>query len=154
MAFSVRQMGRADREAWARMRAALWPDASAEEHGKDVAAMLADATGWGFVAQNNDGAPVGFAEITIRPFANGCDSRPVPFLEGIWVEPRFRRQGVGALIVEHVEAFVAARGFGEIGSDALIENHISHAAHRGWGFCETERVIYFRKLLGTRSRPA
>jgi aminoglycoside 6'-N-acetyltransferase I len=60
--------------------AALWPDASAEEHAKDIDAMLADATAWGFVAQTDDGTPVGFVEITIRPFANGCDSRPVPFL--------------------------------------------------------------------------
>jgi aminoglycoside 6'-N-acetyltransferase I len=132
------------------MRAALWPDAPGDEHAKDIDAMLAGTTGWGFVAQTHDATPVGFAEITIRPFANGCDSRPVPFLEGIWVEPPFRRQGIGALIVRHVEEFVSARGFREIGSDALIENHASHAAHRGWGFCETERVVHFRKLLPGR----
>src|SRR5262249_5308592 len=107
--------------------------------------------GWGFVAETDQGAAVGFAEITIRPFANGCDSRPVPFLEGIWVEPTFRRQAVGALLVAHVEAFVIARGFCEIGSDALVENHISHAAHRRWGFAETEKVVHFRKLLSARS---
>ena len=72
----------------------------------------------------------------------------MPFLEGIWVEPPFRRQAVGALLVRHIEDFVAARGFREIGSDALIGNHISHAAHRGWGFSETERVVHFRKFLG------
>jgi len=42
----------------------------------------------------------------------------------------------------------AARGFAEIGSDADIANSASHAAHRGWGFVETERVVYFRKVLG------
>jgi aminoglycoside 6'-N-acetyltransferase I len=151
MGFSVRQMALADREAWARMRATLWPDASAEEHAKDIDAMLAGATGWGFVAQTHDGAPVGFAEITIRPFANGCDSRPVPFLEGIWVEAALRRRGIGARLVRHVEEFIVARGFCEIGSDALMENHVSHAAHRRWGFCETERVVHFRKLLPART---
>ena len=158
MGFSIRQMRPADRATWSNMRAALWPDGTGDEHAKDIDAMLAAATGWGFMAQTHDAAAVGFAEITIRPFANGCDSRPVPFLEGIWVEPRFRRQGVGALLIEHVEAFVAARGFREIGSDALIENHASHAAHRGWGFCERERVIHYRKLLtrtdGSSSRAA
>jgi aminoglycoside 6'-N-acetyltransferase I len=34
---------------------------------------------------------------------------------------------------------------------ALIENHASHAAHRRCGFCETERVVHFRKLLPARS---
>jgi aminoglycoside 6'-N-acetyltransferase I len=45
---------------------------------------------------------------------------------------------------------VAARGFSEIGSDALVENNLSHAAHRSWGFSETERVVHFRKLLPPR----
>ena len=95
MALTVRQMGRRDREAWARMRAALWPQEAAAVHARDIDAMLGSGIGWGFIAEE-DGAAVGFAEITIRPFANGCDSKPVPFLEGIWVEPTFRRQGVGA----------------------------------------------------------
>jgi aminoglycoside 6'-N-acetyltransferase I len=144
-------MGPGDRETWIRLRAALWPEETDAVHGKDVDALLLSETGFGFVAEAEDGAAVGFAEISIRPFANGCDSRPVPFLEGIWVAAPFRRQGIGALLVEHVEAFVAARGFGEIGSDALIENHVSHAAHRRWGFGETERVVHFRKLIGAKS---
>jgi aminoglycoside 6'-N-acetyltransferase I len=151
MRLNVRQMGLADRERWVRLRAALWPDEVDEVHGKDVDALLASEAGFGFVAEHEDGAAIGFAEITIRPFANGCDSRPVPFLEGIWVDTSCRRQGIGARLVEHIEAFVMARGFSEIGSDALLENHASHAAHRGWGFAETERVVYFRKLLDARS---
>jgi aminoglycoside 6'-N-acetyltransferase I len=47
--------------------------------------------------------------------------------------------------VAHIERFVAARGFHEIGSDALIENAGSHAAHAAWGFVETERVVCYRK---------
>ena len=150
MGLSVRQMSRADRATWIRMRVALWPDETAEVHGKDIDEMLAGNAAYGFVAETEADA-VGFAEITIRPFANGCDSRPVPFLEGIWVDAPLRRQGVGALLVAHIEAFVMARGFREIGSDALMENHASHAAHRRWGFCETERVVHFRKLLAARS---
>jgi aminoglycoside 6'-N-acetyltransferase I len=148
MDLRIREMGAADRATWIRMRVALWPGETAEVHGKDVDEMLAGNAGHGFIAETRDGAAAGFAEITIRPFANGCDSRPVPFLEGIWVDESFRRQGIGALLVKHVEGFVAARGFREIGSDALMENHVSHAAHRRWGFSETERVVHFRKLLG------
>jgi len=148
---TVRQMGCGDRATWIRLRTALWPDEAAEVHGEDVDAFLSDETGFGFVAETEDGTAVGFAEITIRPFANGCDSRPVPFLEAIWVAAPFRRRGIGALLVKHIDGFVAARGFHEIGSDALVENHASHAAHRSWGFSETERVVHFRKLLGARS---
>lgn|SRR5487761_218785 len=145
-------MAAADRDAWAAMRAALWPDDSLEAHRIGIDGLLGDENAWGFIAETADGAPIGFAEVAIRKYANGCDSQPVPFLEGIWVDARFRRQGVGAGLIGHVEAFLAARGFRELGSDTSIDNGASQAAHRGWGFCETERVVYFRKALGNADR--
>jgi aminoglycoside 6'-N-acetyltransferase I len=142
----IRPMERGDMRDWARMRLALWPESDELGHAKDIERVLAGADEWAFLAEM-DGTPAGFAEISIRKFANGCESAPVPFLEGIWVEPDFRRRGIGRRLVAHVEAFVRARGFREIGSDALIDNGASHAAHAAWGFSETERVVYFRKGL-------
>ncbi len=144
---SVRVMEASDRLAWAGMRAALWPEASGEEHARDIDDMLRSDRSWGFIAEL-DGAPAGFAELAIRDYANGCASRPVPFLEGIFVRDEFRRRAVGARLLTYVEEFIAARGFTEIGSDTDVANTASHAAHRGWGFVETERVVYFRKMLG------
>jgi aminoglycoside 6'-N-acetyltransferase I len=147
MDISVRLMGSGDRSAWAGMRAALWPDASREEHAHEIDELLRGDRAWGFIAEVGS-TPAGFAELAIRDYANGCASRPVPFLEGIFVREEFRRRAVGTRLIAYVEAFVAARGFAEIGSDADIANSVSHAAHRSWGFVETERVVYFRKLLG------
>jgi aminoglycoside 6'-N-acetyltransferase I len=147
MAFSIRELTSADRAAWARMRAALWPGESLESLAEAIDDILADAGAWGFVAEAAGGTPAGFAEVALRKYANGCESRPVPFLEGIWVAPAFRRQGVGAQLIAHVERFLCARGYREIGSDAELHNVSSHAAHRSWGFSETERVVYFRKAL-------
>lgn len=147
MEFSVRDMGAGDRAAWAAMRAELWPEADAATHAVEIDQVLNDPVWRAFLAVDAEGAAVGFAELAIRPYANGCDSRPVPFLEGIWVAPACRRQGVGAALLRQIEAFVAARGFAELGSDAPLDNLTSQAAHRGWGFAETERVVYFRKTL-------
>jgi aminoglycoside 6'-N-acetyltransferase I len=58
-----------------------------------------------------------------------------------------RRRGIGAGLIKHVEAFLVARGFCELGSDTQIDNGASQAAHLGWNFSETERVVYFRKCL-------
>jgi aminoglycoside 6'-N-acetyltransferase I len=143
----VRVMEASDRLYWAEMRAALWPEQSAEEHAHGIDDVLGSDRAWGFIAEAG-GTPAGFAELAIRDYANGCASRPVPFLEGIFVREEFRRCAVGARLIAYVEEFVAARGFTEIGSDAEIANSASHAAHRGWGFVETERVVYFRKVLG------
>jgi aminoglycoside 6'-N-acetyltransferase I len=143
----VRVMEASDRLAWAEMRAALWPEETAGEHTHGIDDVLRSDRAWGFIAELG-GAPAGFAELAIRDYANGCAGRPVPFLEGIFVREEFRRRGIGARLIAHAEAFVAARGFTEVGSDADIANSASHAAHRGWGFVETERVVYFRKVLG------
>jgi len=152
MRFLVREMEPRDCAAWAKMRAALWPDETAQLHAAEIDTLLAGDHAWSFVAETTEGEHAGFAEVALRPYANGCDTRPVPFLEGIWVEPRFRRQGLGAQMIAHIETLLAARGFREIGSDALIDNRVSHAAHRAWGFSETERVVYFRKALNAAAR--
>jgi aminoglycoside 6'-N-acetyltransferase I len=147
MNFNIREMGASDCAAWIDMRDSLWPGEPPSGHVRAIAAILASDTAWGFIAESIEGTPAAFAELAIRPYANGCDSEPVPFLEGIFVRPQFRRKRAGARLIAHVETFVTARGFRELGSDALIDNHESHAAHRGWGFSETERVVYFRKIL-------
>ena len=150
MEITVRQMQAGDRAAWAPMRAALWPQDSAAAHAKAIDEILAGTDAWGFIAETASGDAAGIAEVAIRPYANGCDGLPVAFLEGIWVAPRFRRRGIGAQLIAHLEIFVVARGFREIGSDTPIDNLVSQAAHAVWGFSETERVVYFRKVLGSR----
>jgi aminoglycoside 6'-N-acetyltransferase I len=147
MIFTIRKMTASDRAAWIDMRAGLWPDDSPIELAHGIEAILEGHDAWGFIAETIEGRPAAFAELSLRKYANGCVSTPVPFLEAIFVRPEFRRQRAGARLIAYVEAFVLSRGFGELGSDALIDNHGSHAAHRGWGFSETERVVYFRKVL-------
>jgi aminoglycoside 6'-N-acetyltransferase I len=143
----VRQMHAGDRVVWAHMRAALWPEDNAVAHAKEVDDLLAGTEAWGFIAETTDGDAAGFTEVAIRKYANGCDSAPVAFLEGVWVKPQYRRHGIGTRLVEHAETFIAARGFRELGSDTQLDNHASQAAHMAWGFSETERVVYFRKIV-------
>jgi aminoglycoside 6'-N-acetyltransferase I len=147
MKLTIREMGASDRAAWADMRAALWPVEAPQDHAEGIERVLGSGHAWGFIAETSDGAAAGFAEVAIRPYANGCDSQPVPFLEGIWVKAELRRRGIGAELIGHIEAFLVARGFRELGSDTQIDNRGSQAAHRGWKFSETERVVYFRKNL-------
>jgi aminoglycoside 6'-N-acetyltransferase I len=55
--------------------------------------------------------------------------------------------------LQTVESFLVSRGFAELGSDAFIDDRDSHAAHAGWGFEETARVVFFRKDLNPIDRP-
>jgi len=136
----------ADREAWATLRRALWPDAD----NSDIARMLKEPARFAaFIARGTIGGAIGFAEASLRhDYVNGCDTSPVGFLEGIYVVPLFRRQGVATSLVRAVERWTIAQGASELASDALINNVDGHRMHAALGFQETERVVGFRKRIG------
>ena len=71
----------------------------------------------------------------------------VAYLEGWYVVPAARRQGVGAALVRAAEDWARSQGCTEFASDALIDNAVSAAAHRALGFQETVQIRCFRKLL-------
>lgn len=143
---TVREVTRADRETWASLRAALWPEDSVADHLIEIDRAIAAHDLWVFFAES-DGKAVGFAEVSLRRYANGCEQQPVAFLEGIWIAPEVRRTGVGSALVKHIRDFLRARGYCELCSDVSLANTESQAAHRAWGFTETERVVYFRTPL-------
>jgi len=99
------------------------------------------------LATDDAGAYVGFAEAGERPYADGCDSSPVAFLEGWYVEPSYRHRYVGAALVQAVEAWARERGLTELASDTLLDNEAGLQAHLHTGFEEVERSIKLRKPL-------
>lgn len=131
------------------MRARLWPDADAGVLRDEVDNFFAGAppptVAAVFVADCD--AAKGFLELSVRPYANGCDSMPVPFVEGWYVEPELRGRGVGRALMRAAEAWAADRGYREVGSDTQLWNAPSLRAHERCGFVETERVVYLRKKL-------
>jgi aminoglycoside 6'-N-acetyltransferase I len=146
----VREVEASDRPEWVRMRYALWPEGSVEEHEAETRMMpgadhpeLAAV----FVAPRAEGGLCGFLEMSVRSYAEGCDG-PTPYVEGWYTDPDVRRQGLGAALVAAAEAWAAARGYREMASDALLDNVDSHRAHRALGFDEVERSVHFRKDIG------
>jgi aminoglycoside 6'-N-acetyltransferase I len=143
----IRRLQPADKSEHVRMRAALWPDDDADALASEFDAMLSDPDQAVFVAQRETGGLCGMVEAGIRPFANPVDEQPCAFVEGWWVDTDMRRTGVGRALIAAVEDWARARGFHELGSDALLENKVSHAAHLALGFEERERTVAFRKWL-------
>ena len=58
-----------------------------------------------------------------------------------------RRSGAGRALMDAAEEWAREHGYAEIASDALLDNEVSHAAHRALGFEEVERSVHFRKAL-------
>lgn len=141
----------ADAQDWVQMRTALWPRGGQAAHAADIARLLADAGETiNLVARDTEGLALGFAEAALRhDYVNGCKTSPVAFLEGIYVLPPFRGRGVARALVGAVEEWARAAGCTEFASDAPVDNQASHDMHRALGFEETQRVVFFRKLVPT-----
>jgi len=148
---TIRPAQPADADAWLHMRQALWPDGSLDEHRGEIAQYFAGEFPRGpwvvLVAVDEGGGLVGFAECSIRPYAEGCESTRVAYLEGWYVEPGARRQRVGAALVNAAEQWGREQGCTEFASDAEADNDVSIAAHRALGFEDAGLVRCFWKTL-------
>ena len=140
---------------WLALRDALWPGCTLAEQQSEMAVIVADPTRFAaFVAYADGGVAVGLAEAALRTdYVNGATSTPVAFLEGLYVEPDRRGQGIAASLVDEVERWALSIGCTELASDAALENHASLAVHQALGFRETERVVFFSKALGSERPP-
>jgi aminoglycoside 6'-N-acetyltransferase I len=147
MAWSVAQATTADRDDWFALRDAMWPQARDVQY-REIDEILAREDYAGFLARDAGGRAVGFAEAALRnDYVSDCDFYPVGFLEGIYVAPDMRREGVARALVEAVAAWSRAKGCRELASDATIDNFASHQMHAALGFDETARVVFFKRML-------
>lgn len=145
----IRRVTGKDRTAWLRMREALWPDETGS-HAREIEDFLAGRLKNPLevlLAVDTAGTPVGFVELSIRNYAEDCITDRVAYLEGWYVVPEARRRGVGAALVKASEDWARTQGCTEFGSDALLDNDVSAAAHRALGFDETVQIRCFRKNL-------
>ena len=149
----VRQAQSRDRDDLVRMRTALWPDSSAEEHDREVIAILEGRSALTMpliilVAETSERHVVGFLEVDLRSHADGCNpSRPVGYIEGWYVAENYRHQGVGKKLVAAAEDWARGHGCIEIASDTWIDNEVSQRAHEALGYQVVDRCVHYRKLL-------
>lgn len=143
----VRPLEPADLEGWISLRSRLWPQESSEdleEQGR--VAIAGDPPLVVFVADDG-GILIGFIEISLRSYAEGCSSSPVPYIEGWFVSETARRRGVGGALMNAAIAWARQRGYAELGSDTESMNRLSREAHAALGFHEVETLTVFRKPL-------
>lgn len=107
------------RAAWLRLRDMLWPQPQAE-HSREITEILIEPERYAaFLCHTPSGAYAGFAEAAIRSdYVNGCETSPVAFLEGIFVEPVQRRRGMARALCAAAERWARDRGCREFASDA------------------------------------
>jgi aminoglycoside 6'-N-acetyltransferase I len=153
MQICVRVARGEDREQLARLREALWPESSAEEHAKELVGIF-ERKGLGtlplveLVATAAGGTLVGFVEVGLRSHADGCKvSHAVGYIEGWYVAASHRKRGIGRKLVLAAEDWARGQGCVEMASDALLENDVSQRAHEALGYAVVDRCVLFRKQL-------
>jgi len=147
--FRIRSVTPADREEWLRMRRALWPG-SDDDHDRETSAYFGGDTRIAFevlVVDRGDGRLTGFAELGIRPFAEGCESPDVAYLEGWWIDNDSRRRGAGRALIARAVEWAKEKGCTELASDTEPDNAVSAAAHEACGFEDVGLVRCFRMKL-------
>lgn len=143
---TIRTITLADLPAAAALAAAVYESDAAELTPELASAMASDQQAV-FLAWAED-VPAGFAQCSLRhDYVEGTSSSPVGYLEGIYVSPTHRRQGIAAALSAHCQAWARAKGCSEFASDCPLDNTDSAAFHLALGFTEANRIVCFTRRL-------
>jgi aminoglycoside 6'-N-acetyltransferase I len=137
------------------MLAGLWPQASVEEHARELRLLLGGQADRVltmphviFVAEAGEGRLAGFLELDLRSHADGCNpAQPVGYIEGWYVAEDYRQRGLGRKLVDRAEDWARGHNCIEMASDAVIENERSQRAHEALGYEVVDRCVHYRKKL-------
>lgn len=125
----------------------LWPGHDREELAQEMKMLLDKPDAALFLAYFREDA-VGFAQCQLRQdYVEGTETSPVGYLEGIFVAPEHRRQGVARRLLAACKDWARQCGCQEFGSDCELENTQSLHFHLALGFQEAGRIICFTSKL-------
>ena len=125
----------------------LWPEHEWEEMEHELSQGLRNLDTVFFLAYFGQ-KPAGFVQCGLRrDYVEGTDSSPVGYLEGIYVEPEYRTQGIARALLRACEGWARERGCREFASDCQLDNTQSLQFHLASGFQEANRIICFTKKL-------
>jgi len=125
----------------------LFPEYDEMTTREEIELELLDPDGAVLLAED-DSAAKGFLHVVLRhDYVGGCKTSPVGYIEAWFVVEEARRKRIGAMLVEAAENWARAKGCTEMGSDCLLDNDVSFAAHTAIGYREVQRVIEFAKTL-------
>lgn len=141
----IRKAAETDRASLAKLAAKLWGNRSEEELSAEISGLLL-LTGAAFFLAEEDGQPVGFAQCQLRrDYAEGTDSSPAGYLEGIFTEEAVRGKGIAAALLVRCESWAKEKGCTEFASDCELLNEASIRFHKALDFSEANRIVCFRK---------
>ena len=80
-------------------------------------------------------------------YVEGTKSSPVGYLEGIYIQEKYRLKGYARELVKACEEWAKNKGCSEFASDCELTNKESYSFHKKVGFKEANRIICFNKKI-------
>ena len=143
----LRQAGPGDAAQLAELACALWPDHTHQEMAEEFEGLLSKEDAAVFLYYENH-QPAAFAQCQLRyDYVEGTKTRPVAYLEGIFVTAAERRKGIARKLLGACESWARKRGCREFASDCELSNLTSQAFHQAVGFEEANRIVAFVRKI-------
>ena len=145
MEITLRRVMQEDKAEWFRMRKGIWPDVPDNYMTFDMDRLLANVDYFVIFACDGD-RPIGLTEAGIRDYGEGCETSPVGYLEGWFVQEEYRGKRIAGIMTQ-AENWMREKGCTEVASDTWLDNEPSIRAHVKMGYHEVERLVHFVKRL-------
>lgn len=143
----IRKAEKQDLPVLAELSCRLWPHHTDDEMLDEYASGIESPDTAFFLAYAEENA-IGFAHCQLRhDYVEGTNSSPVGYLEGIYVVPDYRNEGVAKQLLQACENWAKCKGCVEFASDCELLNTDSMQFHLNVGFKEANRIICFTKQL-------
>ncbi len=140
---NIREVTADDMQAWVGLRHALWPHHPPEELRPEADRILVSPNEVCLLAFSPKDHPIGFIEGAIY---QGCRD-PYAHVEGWYVAPEQRHQGLGRKLVGELEQWCLHRSIRVLTSDTDPGFPLSPGAHARSGFRRLAEMTLFIKEL-------
>lgn len=132
-------------EKWVELGCKLWPDST--ELREKILKIINSSQDKAFLYMNED-EYIGFINVSLRnDYVEGSDVRPVGYVEGIYIEPQYRRQGIAKKLLNIGEEWAVKNNCRQMASDTQWDNITSQEFHTKVGFHEAGRIVCFIKNI-------
>ncbi|MBI5038072.1 MAG: GNAT family N-acetyltransferase [Candidatus Kerfeldbacteria bacterium] len=124
----------------------LWPHAAVSELRKEFDEYVHSKNDCLFIAQLARDRLVGFIHGSLRfEYVEGSQSSPVGYLEGLYVDPKYRRRGVARDLNRMFECWAKDKNCDTFASDTEATNALSQRVHQSLGYRIAQTVVHFIK---------
>ncbi|QWV86303.1 GNAT family N-acetyltransferase [Streptococcus parasuis] len=88
--------------------------------------------------------PIAWISLSLRhDYVEGCQNSPTAYLEGIFIIPDYRSQGIADKLLSFAISWAENRGISQLASDAEFDNQLSQSFHVKYGFREVGRTVHY-----------